>query len=318
MDDVGYGAVLRPEWAVEMVRSEHPVDGSRVYTVHEAVAAEAASTPGYSPAPLLLLHGVGNNGAVWGPVLSSLASVGPVIAPTMSPELLEGDLDVDRDGPDDEHRRAVGQLVDWLAALAPPPWRLVGHSMGGVLTGLIMRTHPETVSSAVLLNAPLPGTVTRLRSRDTLDRNGRALLAMKGLAQVTRFGRPRLPRFLRGTELAIVRTALRGFVHDPGALDTRVISRAILRSRTTDGVDFLRLARGIPPWESDPCESNPITVILGGDDPLVPVSDHAAIARAYPAADIHVLADCGHFAHLEQPGPALELIAGFFAATAAV
>jgi len=169
----------------------------------------------------------------------------------------------------------------------------------------------------VLLNSPLPGTIRRLRSGDTLDRNGRALLALKGLARITTFGRPRLPRFLRGTELAIVRAALGGFVHDPSSLDGRVISRAILRSRTTDGIDFLRMAREMPVWEADPFGLRPVRIILGDDDPLVPASDHGAVVELYPGAGVFVIPECGHFAHLEQPGHTLDLMTDFFSTVAA-
>ena len=304
MNDHRYGAVLRPEWSSEMVRETHPTDGSSVFTVHEAVA-EALAGDLYSPEPLMLLHGVGNSGAMYGPVLSSLARLGPVMAPTMSTDLLSTEAD--------DREDAVAMLVEWLAELTPPPWRLVGHSMGGILTGLILRAHPEVVSSAIILNSPLPGTVRRLRAGNTLDRNGRALLALKGLARITALGRPRLPRLLRGTELAIVRTGLRGFVHDPGQLDSRVISRAILRSRTTDGIDFLRLARELPLWEAEPFTGCPVEIILGDDDPLVPIADHEAVADSYPEAPLHVVSECGHFAHLEQPGVTLDLMTDFFA-----
>ncbi len=109
-----------------------------------------------------------------------------------------------------------------------------------------------------------------------------------------------------------MRTALRGFVHDPSALDARVISRAILRSRTADGVDFLRMARGLPDWEADPFTACPVQVILGDDDPLVPIPDHDAVIDSYPAAVVHVVSECGHFAHLEQPGATLDLMTEFF------
>jgi pimeloyl-ACP methyl ester carboxylesterase len=308
MVDLQYGAVLRPEWSSEIVRQEHPTDGASVYTVHEAVA-DSLPKDRYSPEPLMLLHGVGNSGAIYGPMLGSFAELGPVMAPTMSPELLSTGSELRQD--------AVSQLVEWLAELSPPPWRLVGHSMGGILTGLILRTHPEVASSAVLLNSPLPGTIERLRTGDSLDRNGRALLALKGLARITSFGRPRLPRFLRGTELAIVRAGLGGFVANPGALDARVISRAIVRSRTTDGIDFLRMAREMPVWEAEPFAACPVEIIQGDDDPLVPLSDHDAVIDSYPAADVHIISDCGHFAHLEQPGLTLDLMSKFYATEAA-
>lgn len=291
-----YGAVLDPDWASAVRRHSHPADGSAVFSV----AADEVADP---DATLVLLHGVGNDGSIFGPVMSSLAGLGLVVAPTMSPPLL---TDVG-----DERVHTSDKLVEWLSAVAPPPWRIVGHSMGGLMTGLILRTRPELVERAVLLNAPLPGVVHRIRVRDTLDRTGRALLFMKALAAVTRFGRPRLPGFLRGPELAAVRFALRGFVHDPDGLDRRVLARAILGSRTTDGNEFLRLAEMLPAWEAEPFDGVPVSIVLGDGDPLIPVQDIDAVHDAYPGAEVHVLADCGHFAHLEWPATTIDVISRF-------
>ena len=295
-DRTGYGAVLDADWAQAIVRTRHPVDGSAVFTV--------AARPDAPSGAVVLLHGVGNDGSIFGPIMSSLAGLGAVVAPTLSHRLLSD--------AGDERTTMSADLADWLCRVAPPPWRLVGHSMGGVMTGLILRTQPELVERAVLLNAPLPGVVQRIRFRNTVDRTGRALMFMKALAAVTRFGRPRLPRFLRGAEAAAVRLALRGFVHDPGGLDGRVLTRAVLGSRTTDGNRFLALASQLPTWESEPFDRVPVTIVLGDADPLIPPGDVDAVAEMYPAADVHVLANCGHFAHLEWPLLAVDTIRGAF------
>lgn len=294
----GYGAVLDPDWPAAVDRWEHPADGSTVYSVPAGPGAPSDAT-------VILLHGVGNDGAVFAPIMSSLAPLGTVVAPRMSPHLL---TDVS-----DERSLMSSKLVDWLGEVAPPPWQIVGHSMGGVMVGLMLRTRPDLVDSAVLLNAPLPGIVQRIRGRDRLDRTGRALLFMKTLAAVTRFGRPRLPRLLRGPELAAVRVALRGFVTEPGSLDERVLSRAVLGSRTDDGNEFIRLAEEIPPWNADPFEGVPVTIVLGDADPLIPVDDVELIADAYTSAPIHVVANCGHFAHLEWPRLTVDTISACFA-----
>ncbi len=315
MADSEYGAVVRPEWSAEIARSEHPADGSPLFIVDPKTASSLRGD-GWSPTPLILLHGVGNSGAVFGPLLSAMSAFGPVAAPTMSPELMEREgAAVEAAEGDGDHDRseAVDALVEWLAQVHPPPWRLVGHSMGGVLAGLILRSRSDLVASAVLLNSPLPGTVRRLRTRDSLDRNGRAVLALKGLSRITSFGRPRLPRFLRGPELALVRTALRGFVADPGELDDQVISRAILQSRTTDGIDFLRLAREMPSWEPEAFSASPVAIVLGDDDPLVPMADIDGVTSSYPHADLHVVEHCGHFVHLEQPRFTLDAMSNFYA-----
>ncbi len=294
--DDSYGAVLSPVWWRDVVRDVHPLNREPVYWSSDAATMPV---PG-SSSPLVLLHGVGNDGSIFSPIFSALAEYGPVVAPTMSPDLLR-DLEPTRVG-------TSAKLVEWLTEVTPPPWRIVGHSMGGLMTGLILRSRPELVSGAVLLNAPLPGVVNRIREGDSFDRAGRALLFMRLLARVTALGRPRLPRRLRVAEVAVVRQGLRGFVHDPGALDNRVLSRAILASRTTDGIDFLELAEHLPMWESEPFTDVPVHIVLGAVDPLIPSGDVDLIRAAYPDATIETLPDCGHFAHLEWPRPTVAAI----------
>lgn len=288
-----YGDVLVDDWWTLAERAEHPRDGSTVYRAG-----------GAGPVRTLMLHGVGNSGGVFASVMPALAERGPVAAPTIPPSLLTA--------PDLGPTETMTPLVEWLAEVAPPPWRLVGHSMGGVLTGLILRSHPELVEAAVTLNSPLPGVVARIRDGDRADRTGRALLFMKLMARVTSLGRPRLPRPLRGAEIMVVRNALRGFVVHPGRLDDRVISRTIISSRTTDGHEFLSLATEMPEWEVEPFADRPVMIVLGGQDPLLPLEDRPLIETMYPEAEITVLDRCGHFAHLEQPERTVEGIVGFF------
>ena len=279
-----YGAVLAPDWPDLVVRDHHPHDGSWIYTTE---------TPRPAGPGLLLLHGVGNDGGIWAPIMPVLAQQGPVVAPSISASLLTDD--------DGGRAETIDAMLDHLSAVVPPPWRLVGHSMGGVLTGLILRYRPDLVTAAVLVNSPLPSVTRRIQEGDSIDRTGRALLMLKALSQVTSFGRPRLPKFLRGPELLLVRTALNGFVIDPGALDDRIVGRAIMSTRTTDGMDFLRLARELPETDLAPFDEVPVTIVLGRGDPLVPESDFETVQARYPAATVHVLERCSHFAQFEQP-----------------
>ncbi len=296
-DSAAYGEVLSLDWADRLEQRAHPLDGSALWT-------SPATTGARHRQPLVLLHGVGNDGATFGPILPVLAEHRPVLAPHLNPELLT----------DSEDRaEAVAGLVEFLGAIAPPPWRLVGHSMGGVLTGLLLRARPDLVHGAVRLNTPLPGVSYRIRTGDTLDRTGRALLSLKALAQVTALGRPRLPGFLGGVEITVVRNALRGFVADPGALDADVIRGAVIEARTRDADRFMRLARHLPDWELEPFTEAPVHVIAGADDPLLPPPDLDRVARAYPAATMEIVPGVGHFAHLEVPRRTVDAIADAFA-----
>lgn len=295
--DDEYGEVLVDDWADRLIRRAHPLDDSIVFT--------AATPPdARSREPLILLHGIGNDGATFGPIIPVLAEQRRVIAPHLNPELFSID---------DDPAAAVAGLVAFLDALAPPPWRLVGHSMGGVLAGLLMRARPDLVAGAVLLNAPLPGVSHRFRTGDTFDRTGRALLQLKALAQVTALGRPRLPGVLAGVEVAVVRNALRSFVAHAGRLDDDVIRGAVIEARTRDADRFIRLARKLPDWELEPFESVPVKIVVGADDPLLAADDLARVAAGYPEATIEVLDDVGHFAQLEMPRATVDAIEAAFA-----
>lgn len=287
--DPEYGAVLDPAWPELVAREPHPHDESWVY--HVQGGPEGIDSPGGHT--ILLLHGVGNDGGIWSPIMPAFARHGPVVAPTITPKLLKNEAG--------DRAETIDPLVEHLLAVAPPPWRIVGHSMGGIVTGLLLRTMPHLIDRAVLLNSPLPDVRRRIREGDSLDRTGRALLALKTFSRISALGRPRLPRLLRGPELLVVRNALRGFVVDPGAFEARVISRAVMSTRTRDGSEFLQLTHQLPVWIDEPCTTRPVTIVLGDVDPLVPVDLLELIEQLYPEASIHVLDRCSHFAHLERP-----------------
>ena len=81
-----------------------------------------------------------------------------------------------------------------------------------------------------------------------------------------------------------------------------------MSSRTTDGIDFINLARELPETEFTPFDDRPVTIVLGRSDPLTPEDDYDEIRWRYPGASIHVLEPCSHFAHLEQPEVTVDLI----------
>jgi proline iminopeptidase len=54
------------------------------------------------------------------------------------------------------------------------------------------------------------------------------------------------------------------------------------------------------------------TLVLHGDNDLVPVECAAHIAQAIPGARLVLLRDCGHFAYLERPDKVYREISAFF------
>ena len=50
-----------------------------------------------------------------------------------------------------------------------------------------------------------------------------------------------------------------------------------MSSRTTDGIDFINLARELPETEFTPFDDRPVTIVLGRSDPLTPEADYDEI-----------------------------------------
>ncbi len=105
--------------------------------------------------PILLLHGILEQGAAWTEVAQPLAGKGlRVVAPD-----LRGHGRSDHVG-----RGGSYHLIDFLAdldavaaGLAGRPFTLAGHSMGSVLAALFAAARPQAVGSLVLVEPLLPG-----------------------------------------------------------------------------------------------------------------------------------------------------------------
>lgn len=84
--------------------------------------------------------------------------------------------------------RAVAELRALLAAAgARPPFLLVGHSYGGLLSRLFAARHPDEVAGLVLVDAAAPEQWTAISARDRLRLRVGRLLCRRGL-WAARFG----------------------------------------------------------------------------------------------------------------------------------
>lgn len=98
-----------------------------------------------------------------------------------------------------------------------------------------------------------------------------------------------------------------------GRLRTHFTEESVLTARAieerlydetwrSDGYDLIPKlqALGIP------------TLVLHGEDDVVPVAVAARIAQAMPRGRLAVLKECGHFPYLESPDPFCEHVAALF------
>jgi pimeloyl-ACP methyl ester carboxylesterase len=262
------------------------IDGLRVRYVR------AGSGPG-----LLLLHGFASSIYTWKDVLPELARRYDVVALDF-PGFGESDQPPDLDA-----ARYPAFVLALLDRLGIRKAAVVGNSMGGAVAVVIAGSHPERITTLVLLDSAgfdlaaherpliLRLTVTPLGSlADRLPVRG--LLVRAGLRQV--FHDPSLVTTERHDEY--LAPLLR-----PGALASM---RSLLLTRTSERTPLLEAASRVQART---------LVVWGRDDRWIPVEQADRCASAIRGARKVVLEDCGHLPQEERPRDVVRLVEEFLA-----
>jgi pimeloyl-ACP methyl ester carboxylesterase len=260
-------------------RRDLVIDGLRLHV------AEAGSGP-----PLLLVHGLTASHAVWQPTIEAFADRWRVIAP-------------DLPGHGESAKPDAPYTIDFFAGMLRSLARALevreavvcGSSLGGRVA-LELALYYPAFTRALVLAAPAVGYSIAMRPV------GQALQALTG------------PRILRAS---LERFFQQNF-HDRTRLGHVARSR-ILEDRlaAADFPEFTRaVARslaGVLRSERQPIErvTQPMLVVWGRQDRLVPLRRSAEILRRIPHARLQVLERCGHLPMLEQPG-AFNTVVGEF------
>ena len=228
--------------------------------------------------PMLLLHGFGGTAAHWEPLCAELPDIQAVA--------------VDLPGHGDNAGTALNvparSLDADLAALAADLGGadgvvIAGHSLGALVALRLATVAPHRVRGLVLLTSGLPFRV----HPDLADQLSR--------------GEP---------DLAFLAGCLRR-PSDPATL--RLVSDGFRRMRAPGAATAVW---GIGPGETDIDYSRvraPVLAIVAGRDVVTSPRKGRALAAALPGAELVVLPDSGHYAHVEDAalvcGPVLNFLA---------
>ncbi|MFE6456801.1 alpha/beta fold hydrolase [Streptomyces cinereoruber] len=243
--------------------------------------------------PLLLIHGSGASGALWGPLVPALARRHHVVRVDLpgcgqSPPVPSYDVPAQAD--------RVAAVLDGLGLRAVA---VAGHSSGGYVATALAERRPDLVGSLALISSgPAPDALLpqplflRVLLAPPL---GPLLWAMRSDAVIRK---------------GIGATAARP-VEIPDAMvadlrrGTYRTTRAVLRC---NGAYIAE--RSVP--ERLAALGVPLLVVFGGADPRwEPSSAHRY--EAVPGARVETLPGVGHMAMLEEPGGTAALLLGFTA-----
>lgn len=250
--------------------------------------------------PVVLLHGFGASTFSWREVAAELARERTVIAfdrPGFG--LSERPLAWRGENPYGPEGQATLTLA-LLDVLGIDRAILVGHSAGGRVAALVSQRQPERVAGLVLVAPALGG--------DAGPASAVAKLAR--LPQVDHLG-PLLVRSLTGTLESILERSF----HDPAKLTPQIRAgyRLPLRARDWDrGLwEIVKAPAGPDVRPGLSGLRQPVLVITGDDDRIVPPAQSVEAARVIPGAELVVIRACGHLPQEEQPQAFLETVVPF-------
>ena len=220
--------------------------------------------------PLLLVPGLMCDHTVWDPLLPYLK------AGQVCTVVDHGDAD------------ALVHMATQLLVDAPPRFFLAGHSMGGRVALEVYRIAPERVAGLALLDTgylpKLPGTA----GQDEI----RKRMALLQIAQD------------QGV-LAMALEWVQGMVHPQRLNDRELIERILTMFDRKDAKVFARQLQALihRPDASDvlPAIRVPTLILCGRQDTWSPPSQHEAMGKLVPHAQLAVIEAAGHMAPMEAP-----------------
>jgi pimeloyl-ACP methyl ester carboxylesterase len=198
-------------------------------------------------------------------------------------------------------------LQRFLTAVVGGPVILVGNSMGGVISILQTRNHPESVTGLVLIDPALP---VRVGSQPNA-----LVSASFGMSAVPRFGRAvlRARRRVRSPD-QLAMDVLKLCCVDPSRVPADVLEQHLELARARvdyPDVDknFLSAARSLMSMvtrrsaflATTKAIRVPVLLLHGEKDRLVKITAARAVAAANPGWRFEVAPDVGHVPQLEVP-----------------
>lgn len=251
-----------------------------------------------SPVATVLLHGAAGSWRTWEPMIAASDALGLPLSDIVALDLPGWG---ESPGPVPDPAELAVAIAAVARALGYPRWRVVGHSLGGVIALDIAARFPrETVAVGVVSPS---GAGARAVTRRPVSGAVRLpwlagmVVAMRVLRGLGPLAGPLL-RLLRRT--GALRTLSRPLFRHPEHVDREVTDALATEIRPAAFLAAARLSRthddGV--WRRIAC---PVRSVRGSHDVFVAARDARAWGRLMRDYDDRVLDDSGHFAHVEQP-----------------
>lgn len=241
--------------------------------------------------PVLLIAGIGQDHNTWRLIAPDLSSRFQLILPD--------NRGVGQTGMPDMTYTVdlmAGDFLGLLDQLEIPSAHVVGHSLGAAIAFEMGRGHPERVGKVVMMSALYPGPEAVMPSDEAMelltDRSGEPQdLVRRGVRVATAPGfKERQPELFE----VLVQAGL-----------NRTQPAKIYERQSAAGGLYLQtdhLAEGFEPA---------LLLVYGEHDQVAPPDNGERIQSQLPKAQMALIANAGHFLHVEQPGAVADAVVTF-------
>lgn len=258
--------------------------------------------------PLVLVHGLGGSHLNW-------VQVGPRLATRHRVAALDlnGFGLTPGEGRDATIRGNASLVARFVREVVGEPAVLVGNSMGGMVSLVVASTEPDLVLALVLIDPSLP------LPRQRPD----AAVALQFMLYATPWVGERYVSLVnqRVTDRQFVEAMVSLCFADPSRADRAVLQAGVelsahRRRQPGQGIAFLGAARSLLRMLRRPVAyralmrgiDQPVLLIHGEADRLVPVAAARQAAADNPGWDVELLPGVGHTPQLEVPEQVLDLV----------
>ena len=264
------------------------------------IRTRSLAIEGAGPA-FLLLHGYSDSADTWRPLMRELAKRGRTAVAVDLPGF--GSADLPSPGPTlPQLDRFVADLVREHSSGATRPI-VVGNSLGGV-AGLRAAQEADLPLGGVVAVSP-----AGLGHQPWVDLAAREPVIHRVMTAP-------VPVPMRLVRWSVKQGFRRLAVADASRVDPAVLRAYASRYRRPEDLRrFVRQARSLlreleSAYELERIE-RPVLLLWGAKDPLTPSTGAQRVLDAVPGAELTMLDDCGHCAHLECPDRVAELTVKF-------
>jgi len=218
----------------------------------------------HEPLPLLMLPGTLCDARLFAPIIALLGERDIVVS-------------------DMTNASTTSDLAVKILAAAPPRFALLGFSLGGIVALEILAQAPERVGSLALIDStPRPDPATNADVR-------RAAVAAARRDGMDNYILDAWPKLVA-----------------PANADNGALRDTILAMARDGGVDVLERQSEVAIHRADSrprlgAISIPTIILAGAHEQICPLAAQQELAAGIKGAQLHLIADAGHFAPLENP-----------------